>query len=173
MWQIQIGKAVAHRAEACGCGPGSQPGNAMLHRAGERRAVEHEGVELAVLAAGVNARWQAGNEFGIELPTAIRVVKKTAVHAYHAGVPALRQKLVHQRQPRLPPQRQACLQTGLGADPFFPVAVGLQVDVAKHRDLRAARGQRLQLRDESGLVVVPACCGRHQFQPQGVCLRLH
>ena len=62
---------------------------------------------------------------------------------------------------------------GCGADLLFPLTMRLEVDVAEHDVGDAARRKIGEGLDEDPLVIGPGRARRHQFQPEGVGLRLH
>ena len=103
----------------------------VVHWAGKVRAVEDEGVELPVFAAGIDSRRQIGNEARIELATAKAGVEETRVNADDARPVAEREQLVDQPTTRFLPQRQRRSNSHGATYLLFPVTVCLQVDVAE------------------------------------------
>jgi len=128
-----------------------------LDRLREQGRVGHHGVELALLAAGVDpGRLELADQPLVEASAEEALVEPVGVHRDDGGLHASREELGEQRAARLPPERQTGVEAGQRADPFDPVTVRLQVDVAEHADLDgvdvAQLGERVE---ESGFVTVP------------------
>ncbi|MNT28992.1 hypothetical protein D3C72_1647140 [compost metagenome] len=113
-------------------------------------------MEFAVFAAGVDAGRQVGQEGSVELASAKCARQVLAIDAHDDGLEAGGEKFVDQRAAIPAPQRQVGRQAGDRADFFFPVAVRLQVDVAKQRVIDALGLGRAQHGDELLFVAGPA-----------------
>ena len=73
--------------------------------------VVNEGVEFAILAAGIHAGRQLRNEAFVERPSAELIAKVTRVHAHNDGLKAQGYRLARKLQPIAMPQRKAMIET--------------------------------------------------------------
>ena len=144
----------------------------QCNRVFEMRHVGDAGVVFAIFAAGIDTTLgQAANDRWAECFA--QHINAVGAGGDNQGLHADVQHVFEQLQPWLLPKRQPCAERGLAAHLFFPVAVGIKVDVTKNNVGGAGAGGKVfGLSDPDLFVVIPASLSKGNGQAECCGLRL-